>query len=381
MDKRLGYYTCHGQDFESKLQALMLSKETGSPVNWHFNEDIFDKYNWTVEPELSLDQLYDRRSREIRDSYDYVILSYSGGSDSHNILESFLRQNLFIDEIVVNGAFKATDKFIVLDPTQTSNWNINAEYKLNTVEKLEQIKARSPGTKITVNDTTDAIIDSFIQGPNGEWAKNKKEVLNPNGTNNFNYTFFRDLRVTFDKGKRVALVIGLDKPKVRVVDGHCYMFFIDKIANITQIQDHITEYPNLRTEMFYWHPDSCDMLAKQAHVILRLINSNEQYRKIFEDTSIKSLRFTQEKLLRTLMYTTWKTEWFQVDKPVSDWDCEYDYWFSRGWAGTEAHKNWRDGLKYIAERISTNGKMFGTPPIFSKFYYVGPVKGQLETPP
>lgn len=379
MDKLLGYYTCNGQEFESKLHALMLSKQTGSPVTWHFNEDVFDKYNWTHEPELSLDQLYDRRSREIRESYDYVILSYSGGSDSHNILESFLRQNLFIDEVVINGAFKATDKFIVLDTAQTSNWNINAEYQLNTVEKLNQLKARSPNTKITVNDTTDAIIDAFLQGPNGEWAKNKKEVLNPNGTNNFNYTFFRDLRVTFDKGKRVALVIGLDKPKVRVVDGKCYLFFVDKIANITQIQDHIVEYPNLRTEMFYWHPDSCDMLAKQAHVILKLINSSEQYKKIFEDTSVQALRFTQEKLLKTLIYSTWKAEWFQVDKPVNDWDCEYDYWFSRGWRGTDAHKNWTQGLKYIADRIGmSNNKFFGTAPILSKFYYIGPVKGQYE---
>jgi len=379
MNKLLGYYTCNGQEFESKLQALMLAHQTGSSVEWHFNNETFDKYNWTIEPELSLDQLYDRRSREIRENYDYVILSYSGGSDSHNILESFLRQNLFIDEVVVNGAFKATDKFIVLDPTQTSNWNINAEYKLNTVEKLEQLKARSPNTKITVNDTTDAIVDGFVKGPNGEWAKNKKEVLNPNGTNNFNYTFFRDLRVTFDKGKRVALVIGLDKPKVRVIDNKCYLFFIDKIANITQIQDHITEYPNLRTEMFYWHPDSCDMLAKQAHVILKLINSGEQYRKIFEDTSVLSVRFTQEKLLRTVIYSNWKNNWFQVDKPVSDWDCEYDYWFSRGWKGTDAHKNWMQGLKYISNSIGMkNHKFFGTAPILSKFHYIGPVKGQYK---
>jgi hypothetical protein len=378
MDKRLGYYTCNGQEFESKIQALALSNQTGKPVDWQFNNEVFDNYTWTQEPELSLDQLYDRRSREIRESYDYVILSYSGGSDSHNILESFLRQGLFIDEIVINGAFKATEKFIVLDTAQTANWNINAEYQLNAVDKLKEIQARSPGTKITVNDTTDAIVDAFVQGSDGAWAKNKKEVLNPNGTNNFNLTFFRDLRVTFDKGKHVALVIGLDKPKVRVIDGQCYLFFIDKIANITQIQDHIVEYPNLRTEMFYWHPDSCDMLAKQAHVILRLINSNEQYRKIFEDTSVKAMRFTQESLLKTLIYTTWKQEWFQVDKPVKDWDCEYDYWFSRGWAGTEAHRNWWRGLDYVAKQIGANTKngFLGIAPILSKFYYIGPVTGQ-----
>ena len=381
MNRLLGYYTCAGQELASKLQALMLSHQTGQPVAWHFNESEFDSFDWTVEPELTLDQLYDRRSREIRERYDYVILSYSGGSDSHNILESFLRQNLFIDEVVVNGAFKATDRFIVLDPTQTANWNINAEYQLNTVEKLKQLQARSPRTKITVNDTTDTILESFLKSPDGEWAANKKEVLNPNGTNNFNYTYFRDLRVTFDRGQHVALVIGLDKPKVRVIDGKCYLFFIDKIANITQIQDHIVDYPNLRTEMFYWHPDSCEMLAKQAHVILKLINSSDHYRKIFEDTSVEALRFTQEKLLRTVIYTTWDDSWFQVDKPLNDWNCEYDLWFIKGQAGTQAHNNWLQGLKYVTDRVGkqnamTAHKRFGTPAIFSKFRYIGPVTGQ-----
>ena len=162
MDKRLGYYTCNGQEFESKIHALTLSNQTGKPVDWQFNNEVFDNYTWTQEPELSLDQLYDCRSREIRESYDYVILSYSGGSDSHNILESFLRQGLYIDEIVLNSALKATEKFIVLDTAQTASWNINAEYQLNAVDKLKEIQTRSPGTKITVNDTTDAIVDAFI---------------------------------------------------------------------------------------------------------------------------------------------------------------------------------------------------------------------------
>jgi hypothetical protein len=203
------------------------------------------------------------------------------------------------------------------------------------------------------------------------------------GVHNFNYAYFRDLRLTFDKGKRIGIIVALDKPKMRVVDGKCYLFFIDKTANIIPIDYHLAEYPNTQTEFFYWHPNNCDMLAKQAHIVLRCINFNQQYKNIFEDSSPKSIRFIQERLLRTMIYTTWKGEWFQADKSLNDWNCEFDHWFIKGQVGTQAHRNWLDGLKYVASHISkeatiSNPHSLGTAPILSKFYYIGPVKGQYE---
>jgi len=386
MDKLHGYYTCNGQEFESKIQALMLANITGQPVNWNFNNQVFDRYNWSQEPELTLDQLYDQRAREIREKYDYVVLSYSGGADSNNVLESFLRQNLHIDEIVYNAALVATEKLNVFDPAETAAWNVNAEFKLHTANRLHQIKLRSPGTKITVNDTTNATIEGFEKHPDGEWISTQKEVLNPMGVHNFNYAYFRDLRVMFDKGKKIAIIVALDKPKIRVVDGSCYLYFIDKTANIVTTQDHLKEYPNARTEFFYWHPNSCDMLAKQAHTVLKLINYNPQFKAIFEDTSVKAVRFTQERVLRNMIYTTWKQEWFQADKSLNDWNCEFDDWFIQGHKGTKAHSHWLEGLKYVAKHISkvnpvNPNKFFGIQPILSKFYYIGPVKGQYQSPP
>ena len=77
-------------------------------MDWIFHDDAFSKYPWHIEPEASLDQLYDARARQLREKYDYVVLSYSGGSDTHNILESFIRQGLHIDEIVTNHMTTAT---------------------------------------------------------------------------------------------------------------------------------------------------------------------------------------------------------------------------------------------------------------------------------
>ena len=101
-NKNLGYYRCDGIDFQSKVNALLHSKAVNQPVEWMFHQDVFESYPWHIEPSETLDQLYDRRAKELRKQYDYIILSYSGGADSHNILESFIRQKLHIDEIVIN---------------------------------------------------------------------------------------------------------------------------------------------------------------------------------------------------------------------------------------------------------------------------------------
>ena len=56
VNKKLGYYTCNGLEFESKIQACFHSVQTGKPVDWVFNDLEFSAYDWTKEPEESLDQ-------------------------------------------------------------------------------------------------------------------------------------------------------------------------------------------------------------------------------------------------------------------------------------------------------------------------------------
>ena len=102
MNKKLGYYLCDGREFESKVQCYLYASQNNKDVQWIFNNGALANYDFSQEPSETLDALYDRRAREIREKYDYVVLSYSGGSDSHNILMSFYRQGL-------HGAIKNND--------------------------------------------------------------------------------------------------------------------------------------------------------------------------------------------------------------------------------------------------------------------------------
>ena len=96
---KLGFYMLGGKKFYTKPEALVEATKTGIFPEWNFNRNVFDSYNWSVEPNIDIKELYRLRALQLREKYDYLILAYSGGADSHNILLSFMRQNIHIDEI------------------------------------------------------------------------------------------------------------------------------------------------------------------------------------------------------------------------------------------------------------------------------------------
>ena len=377
MIKELGYYSCSGIVFETKLQAMLYANRKTLPIQWHFNDEKFNSYDWSIEPELTLDQLYDLRARQIREEYDYVILSYSGGSDSHNILESFLRQGLFIDEIITNWALDVSSKFIVNDVKVKDAWNNNAEFHLNTKNRLDYIKNKSPNTRITLLDTSKTILDSLLNNSNGDWVNTKNDVFNATGAFHWNPLYFLELRKRLDKLNRIGYIIGIDKPKLLIKENNLYLYFVDKPTGLVALQDSINDYSNITPILFYWSPETCDLLCKQSHTVFKYIKTNSNLKEIWKSTDAGVLRKTQEPLLRNMIYTTWNNNWFQVDKTVQDWDCEWDYWFTKGMSDSKEYAIWLDGLKNLKPKISNfivynqDGSIKGTKYYVSNFYHIG----------
>jgi hypothetical protein len=186
INKNLGFYKVGNLEFESKIQAYLYANDTKQQVDWNFNDEVFSSYDWTAEPSESLDYFYDKRARELREKYDYLMLSYSGGADSHNALMSFIRQGLHIDEIIVNTLEKGWERFTVIDPTITSSSNNGAEHYLQTIPRLKEIANLIPHTKITICDLTDHVYDSFNKVGDASWVLGKMEALNPIGITRFN---------------------------------------------------------------------------------------------------------------------------------------------------------------------------------------------------
>ena len=355
INKKLGYYTVNGIEFDSKIQACFFAQEKNAKVNWHFNDIVFKTYNWENEPQLSLDQLYDLRAKQLRDTYDYIILSYSGGSDSQNIVESFIRQGLHLDEIIVNTMEKANYKYTIIDPNNKDPRNAAAEHYLQTIPRLKEIEKRSPKTKITILDMSDYLFESWLSAGDASWIMDKKEGLNPLNVTRFNYIHFDETRKKFDRSKKLALVLGIEKPRTFIhSNGDFYIRFNDRSTNIITIENHIKEYDNSTVEYFYWAPESIDILCKQAHVIKKWLelNPNKQQYWYGKNMTADLFRTMHERELRPILYSTWDNSWYQADKATLDWYSEFDSWYIEGHKGTKHHDIWKQGIDYVSKHAS-----------------------------
>jgi hypothetical protein len=382
INKSLGFYKVDGLEFDSKILACIHATKFNKKVEWCFNNDIFDRYPWHIEPAESLDQLYDRRSKELREKYDYIIISYSGGADSHNVVESFLRQGLHIDELLINTMSEGNGNFMTISENNKSSHNAAAsEHVLQTIPRLKEIQNRSPRTKITIVDLTKFLFSFFDQHGDASWVETKREGLNPLNVTRYNYLYFSEVRKKFDKDKKIAIVVGVEKPRtfIHSKDNNFYIRFNDRAANIASVNDFVKEYPNSKVEYFYWSPDSVALICKQAHVIKRWLEINAQYRDLWVGKTLSKevFRLVHERVLRTLMYSTWKEEWFQADKSTKDWYSEFDSWFIQGHANTKTHAIWLEGLKYVEQNAAnflnvknnqTDGLM-----MFNHDYKIGPM--------
>lgn len=95
------YYQVNGKVIFNDLLAKHEAYTSGKPVEFYCHNNEYDQLDWTQEPSQSMDQLMDDYARHLRNSYERVILSWSGGTDSHTIYQVFVRNNLHIDEIIV----------------------------------------------------------------------------------------------------------------------------------------------------------------------------------------------------------------------------------------------------------------------------------------
>lgn len=386
LDKKLGYYVCNDKIFDSKIKAALYSTEIKKQISWNFNDGVFSKYDWSVEPTETLDQLYDFRTAQLREKYDYIMLSYSGGSDSHNILMSFIRQGIHLDEIVVNTMTKGSKSFTVIDPNNKENKNAAAEYDLQTFPRLKEVEKLIPRTKITVLDLTDHLFNSLETVGDASWVLDKREQVNIAGATRFNYIHFNNIRKQFDKDKKLALVVGLEKPRTWIKDGVFHLGFNDRAANIITVAEHIRDYTNSTVEFFYWSPDATKIIAKQVHVIKRWLEAFPENQTLWDLDLLTEpfpivFRMKHERILRNLIYTTWNDSWYQADKAVKDWYSEFDEWFYSGFKDTKAYNIWQEGLVYLENNLDqyiqrdAQGRADGLT-FFIKSYRVGPMKGK-----
>tara|TARA_R110000823_G_scaffold207786_11_gene338335 strand:- start:2607 stop:3752 length:1146 start_codon:yes stop_codon:yes gene_type:complete len=368
-----GYYRVGDRKHYSKIAAIEDNIKSSEELRWIFNDDIFSKHDWTVEPEKSLDDLYAVRAQQLRNDYDWLCLSFSGGSDSVNILQTFVKNNIQLDELLIYGPFSAPES------TWTSKFEPGSymgELEYVAIPFAKSIREYFPNIKITLYDWVDDMLTGF---ENEDWIYLTSNRFNPASAAKVKFhSMRRDQFEKFDKGLKVVNIYGVDKPRVYIKDESYYLTFLDLMAwngSSAQIDQKSWEYD----EWFYWSPDSIDIMCKQAHILKNFFDANPELRHLIKMETYDEDRSIH--ILKQLVYPGWNIKTIQAPKTSNFTMPANDKWLFTEHLKTPlpSVNLWLKGLSLVDEKLGDYKDIWlkkgsihnGVQGTFSKFYKVG----------
>jgi hypothetical protein len=334
LEKNSGYWSVNGTHFFfNKAQCLRYATEVKSyKVQYHYFDSVYSSLSWHNEPSESLAELYKRRAEQLREKYDYLVLAYSGGSDSWNVINSFLDNNIPLDEIVTTYPVKAIEKLRpYFNINDTKPANLIFEFCEAAAPKLEEVARNHPNVKITVLDHTEASIDMIEQ--------NKLHHLSLSGVGTGTnltgqYLIAKKMREYSEKG-RAALITGVDKPRMGYSPvSNQFGVWFDDISGVWG--NHAEEAFNgfkPTTEHFYYTPNMTDIWQKQCHIMRKtmepiITETPEVYNNLRTVSPRGNHVFKVHHIFfKKMLYKDWSENIFQAEKPQSLFFQEHSNWF------------------------------------------------------
>lgn len=311
-----GYWETSGKYFINKHDALVHATKNNEKVYFKFFNEIWDSFDRNLIGKFSLKALYKQRAQQLRDTYDYIILYFSGGADSYNVLRSFIDNNIKLDEVCVkwcNVTLESNTKVYIANTIDNTANNYLSEWDLAIAPVLKELSVTHPEIKIEIVD----------------WFKNRFDIGSENAFRLVNH--WHDVEVPslavwspneqklVEKGKKVVSLYGIDKPNIWFsANGNASMFFTDGATTMGT--------PNpcniYGTEYFYFAPSFPLITFETASVVANAIKTNPDLNKIKYDADaiIDRTEFInrwqqQQKKLRHILYDNW-TNRFQAFKPT-----------------------------------------------------------------
>lgn len=380
MNNRLGFYQVAQNTFTDKLDAILYAKLTKSDITWNFNDHVYEKVDWKQEPSLSLDEYYKTRAQQIRDEYDYVIVLCSGGGDSTNVVMSFLKNNIKVDEIIAAAPLEGLKNYLVND-VDTSAGNTMSETMLAQIPLMEKIHSEYPHVKITIND----YFRNLLEYKTDDWLFRSGEWIHPTSSARYELDKLIHIKDLAEAGKKIGIVYGIDKPLLYYGNDNILGIFINDLAVNVQRPAFKDRYENVHNVLFYFAPDLPDMQIKQAHVLAKWIHQPENYfarskildfRKVGLTTEGHKIRnsFYERAIIPCIYPSTYRPV-FQGHKPTRNFLGEHDDWFYKKYYDTQTFQmitsDFRNFFKEI-DSIYLNEGRTGMKNFF-KFYPIGKI--------
>jgi len=341
-----GVYRANGKPFFNKLEAIMEVNQHGGYIEWDYHDSIFGTARWDIDPPVALKELYRQRALQLREAYDHLVLFYSGGVDSWNILKTYIDNNIRLDEIYIFGAFEAEEQVndrIGFDTTP-GYYTREIQQSLPLVKKL----AEERNIKVNVFDWTKHIL-AAANDPDWFWTAGVRFDPTCMVRSKF-HKIFREHNELLHRGRRVGFVYGVDKPRLMRDNTDIYFSFLDVIMTTGTLptNDILGEYWE-NDEYFYWTPNMPELAVKQSHVVVNWLKSQNKIHLIKHTKNIAS--FHDEAYYREVnrsIYPDWNINTWQIKKPTKAVWNELSRWFIEG--EFEAKTKWVASLLEL-ERI------------------------------
>ena len=339
----LGYYQVGETIHYSKVSALIDGTKRNIHPEWIFNNDSINAYDWSKEPVESIQELYLRRAQQLREKYDYLVLLYSGGSDSQNILDVFLKNNIKIDEIVTMWMHETLS--YTPDANNFDSTNILSEWDLVVKPQLQKLAVSNPEIKITVHNWAKDITKSRVPD---DYLMNRNSVVSPFVGKRFRIEDNDALKRILDREKNAGLIVGIDKPRLTIQDNKYKFYFLDVLVHSCGPHQFAEDFKrNLHTELFYWSPDSFDIIAKQCHMLADFFDAYTPFQAYLQwPTPNPMHRQFFESVSRGIIYPDMDLNFFQSKKGVN-FNFGYDRPFVKYEFGEHLMTQFQNGMNHL----------------------------------
>lgn len=244
----------------------------------NFYDDHYGQYDWSIEPTESFEELKKQRALQIREKYNYIRIWASYAADSGTVINTFLKNNIIIDEIV-NYVAK----------WQTELTELEREHHTIFVPKIKEFLKKTNKTKITLHDLGAKDVAAMMKVKN----KNQSGITPP-------YLDVAHMSNGLFPNYEYMDVYAEGKPKLYIWKGRFFTQF-----DLPYVHDMLSRTFLTPTTEFFTSHELPKLHIKQCHLVKNKIKKekphliNQSFKQVIVITEV--MKFEDGSLMETFI--------------------------------------------------------------------------------